>query len=726
MFKNKKHLSLVGFLVVGTTFAIVIFWRFGGHWSQRDHSTLDYFYQRWINSEKGPPTSDLPLYLVITDETYQYFESSTLRRQDLARVNQVLEELEPEQVAYDIIFSHPSHKDADEVFARSIKSLSKAYLPVAFDQNQNSTAFHWGEGAAYAELRQALQAKVKETGKSLARPAHKALLQADSFANTGGHTGHINVEGDEDGIFRHVPLLIKVDSGVVPSLPLIMFLDYMGVPLNQMQVEWGTALTIPSVKGSFLEKDVVVPIDKQGRTTIPFVKPWREDFDLMTVHTLLKKFENPVLQGNLAEFFQGRLVFVADISQGISDIGRTPLEGNVPLVSIHTAMLNGFLTQTFFRKWTLSESSFTLIAGTLLLGIAAAFRASWPLYLVGVLVYLGTVYLTWYELNQLVLVPVFSLMLGLTIVLVTLVVGLQVATTRDQAFIRGAFARYLPETVVNELLAQPDRLQLGGEERVLTVLFSDMTNFTNLSEKLSPTQLVQLLNEYLSEMTEEVFSQNGIIDKYEGDAIMAEFGAPIPSLDHADRAVNSALAMQKRLSELRPEWLERGFPEIHCRIGINTGPMVLGNMGSDQVMDYTVMGDAVNLGSRLEGANKLYGTAIMISQFTLDHLTPGLFHTRLLDLIKVKGKDEAVRVFEVVRESDETISQSDATYFAEYQSGYDAYLNKDFSQARTAFEKALSFRPGNPAALLMIKRVSGLENETLPSNWDGAIRLTEK
>jgi adenylate cyclase len=178
-------------------------------------------------------------------------------------------------------------------------------------------------------------------------------------------------------------------------------------------------------------------------------------------------------------------------------------------------------------------------------------------------------------------------------------------------------------------------------------MFSDIENFTTLAEQMSPTELVGFLNEYLTAMTTIVMEQGGIIDKYIGDAIMAQFGAPIPIPQHADLPVRTALRMQCRLEDLRPKWLKQGFPELHCRVGINTGPMVVGNIGSTQVFNYTAIGDAVNLASRLEGANKHYKTLVMISEFTHNALTPNLFRTRLLDVIRVKGKLQAVKVYEV-------------------------------------------------------------------------------
>jgi len=276
------------------------------------------------------------------------------------------------------------------------------------------------------------------------------------------------------------------------------------------------------------------------------------------------------------------------------------------------------------------------------------------------------------------------------------------------------------------LLQHPDLLHLGGTERVISVLFSDIAEFTTLSEQLTPQALVGLLNEYLTEMTTIVIEQGGIIDKYIGDAIMAQFGAPIPIPLHADLAVRTALRMQRRLAELRPKWLKQGFPELHCRVGINTGPMIIGNVGSNQVFNYTAIGDAVNLASRLEGANKHYKTLVMISEFTHNALTPKLFHTRLLDVIRVKGKSQAVKVYEVYGEISDAISPDDLQYYQAYNAAFEAYMARRIDVARVQFTAALAVRPQDLTTLEMLARLDDLDPQALPDDWDGALTFETK
>jgi adenylate cyclase len=475
-----------------------------------------------------------------------------------------------------------------------------------------------------------------------------------------------------------------------------------------------------------LDKDVVIPIDDQGRAFIPFPAGWGESFKKMEVQTLLKYARDKTLQGNLTDFFEGRFVLIGDTSVGSSDLGHIPLESSEPLIMVHAAMLNGLLNNTFYDKWSFVEALTLIWMIGIFLGLCAAIRSSWFLYLAGTVFVLGMVVFTWLQFTGFHLFPIVTVGVSGFLVFFSLLISLEVATSKERSFIKGAFARYVPVNVVDTLLENPEMLKLGGEERVMSVLFSDLADFMAISEKMAPTQLVQLLNRYLTEMTDIVLSEGGIIDKYEGDAIMAEFGAPIPLSDHADRAVRAGLRMKNRLKELSAQWAEDGLPELKCRVGINTGAMIVGNMGSRQVFDYTVIGDAVNLASRLEGANKRYNTSLMISEFTLAYLTPGLFRTRVLDVVKVMGKLKAVKVYEVYGETSDPVDSSEEAYYRNYQDAFEAYLSRDFETAGRKFQEALSLRSDDPAAKDMIQRIASIETNHLTPDWDGSIALTDK
>lgn len=296
---------------------------------------------------------------------------------------------------------------------------------------------------------------------------------------------------------------------------------------------------------------------------------------------------------------------------------------------------------------------------------------------------------------------------------------------RQKTMIRSTFTHYVPGKVVHELLRNPDMLRIGGEEREMTVLFSDVADFTSISEQLSPTELVDLLNEYLTAMTDIILTCDGIIDKYEGDAIMAEFGAPLPDSDHAFKACHAAVEMQNRLAELRLDWRNRGKPELTARIGINSGPMVIGNMGSRRIMDYTVMGDNVNLSARLEGANKVYGTGIMCSEATAN-LAGKRIITRELDVLRVKGRSAGICVYEILGMSGDHIPDAVQRMLTHYHDGLSAYRERRWTDAYDSFTSALTVHPGDGPSLLYTDRCREFTNNPPPPDWDGIFTMRTK
>ncbi len=296
---------------------------------------------------------------------------------------------------------------------------------------------------------------------------------------------------------------------------------------------------------------------------------------------------------------------------------------------------------------------------------------------------------------------------------------------KQKAMIRGAFSQYVPVSVVNELLKDPGKIVLGGEERVMTVIFSDIQGFTTISETLTPSQLVVLLNEYLTLMTDIVLEYGGIIDKYEGDAIMAEFGAPLPDPNHAVHACFVSLDMQKALVELREKLKSEGRPILYARVGINSGNMVVGNMGSSRIFDYTVMGDNVNLGSRLEGANKVYGTYIMCSEATRKMAEHAII-TRELDLLRVKGKTEGVLVHEIMARASEGVSDRTRQVLDLYTAGLAEYKARRWTEAMAHFDKARSFDPADQPSMVYLERCREFLQNPPPDDWDGIFTMRTK
>jgi adenylate cyclase len=289
---------------------------------------------------------------------------------------------------------------------------------------------------------------------------------------------------------------------------------------------------------------------------------------------------------------------------------------------------------------------------------------------------------------------------------------------RQKRFIKNAFRQYLSPKVIEQLIAHPERLKLGGERRTLSIFFSDLQGFTSIAEGLDPEELTSLLNEYLSAMTEIIQDEEGTVDKYVGDAIIAFWNAPLEQPDHAERAARSAIRCQAKLSELRPAFREKIGKDLAMRIGLNTGTAIVGNMGSRSRFDYTVLGDAVNLASRLEGINKQFGTWVLASE-ALRNAVGDAFAAREISRVAVVGRREAVRVFELFPR-EESAARADA--HRAFAAGLDDFYAGRFPGAIGKFQPIAGIDPAADAYLRKCRALS----EHPPEGWEGVWMATEK
>ncbi|MFG1690811.1 adenylate/guanylate cyclase domain-containing protein, partial [Gemmatimonadota bacterium] len=299
---------------------------------------------------------------------------------------------------------------------------------------------------------------------------------------------------------------------------------------------------------------------------------------------------------------------------------------------------------------------------------------------------------------------------------------------REKRFIRGAFGKYVSPAVVEQISDEPEALRLGGQKRPLSVLFSDLAGFTDLSEMLDAEDLITLLNDYLSEMTDLVLQEGGTLDKYIGDAIMAFWNAPQDQEDHADRALRCAVLMQRKMDELNERWATENedTEPLTVRIGVNTGVVVVGNVGGKDRFDYSAIGDAVNLAARLEPANKTYGTLTMASEYTLREAVASNYQLRELDLMTVKGKTEPVRVYELLELADGELPKEKQEALGQYNLGLDAYQRRDWELAREYFAAAVEADPSDEPSKLYISRAQECIENPPAEDWDFVVKRTEK
>ncbi|MDY6972717.1 MAG: adenylate/guanylate cyclase domain-containing protein, partial [Thermodesulfobacteriota bacterium] len=329
----------------------------------------------------------------------------------------------------------------------------------------------------------------------------------------------------------------------------------------------------------------------------------------------------------------------------------------------------------------------------------------------------------WLFISSGILFNIVYPLLALSLIYTSLTVFHYLTEERERKKIKGAFSYYVSSSVVNEMLKNPDQLKLGGDKKDLSVLFSDIRGFTTISEGLAPEDLVHLLNEYLTVMTDVVFKYDGTLDKYMGDAIMAIYGAPLNQQDHPSRACHSALEMMEKLNKLNKKWIREGKPPMDIGIGINTDMMMVGNMGSDQRFDYTVMGDAVNLGSRLEGINKNYRTNILISESTYERVKDE-FVCMEVDRVRVKGKTLPVNIYQLLayNQLPETRGQA----ISLFHQGLELYRRQKWDEAIRVFQGVVDIDKGVGVAEVYIQRSRDLKANPPSPNWDGVFIMTTK
>ena len=430
-------------------------------------------------------------------------------------------------------------------------------------------------------------------------------------------------------------------------------------------------------------------------------------------------------------------------------------------VEVHANALQNLLDGTFIRRLPGPWTTFLLLAVAGMVGgmvfwkgagwgAGAAVVTALGVWITAYWAFTGTAFLP--LLGSLgsvgpgfVWMPVVTPFVAVLLSYVGSTAYVSVVEGREKRFIRGAMGKYVPREVVDEIAENPAALRLGGQRRALTVLFSDLAGFTTLSETLEPEELITLLNRYLTVMTDRVMDEEGTLDKYIGDAIMAFWNAPRIQADHADRALRCAVHMQREVRRLNMSAAEseNRSPEsggsgarrssarpavgpLSVRIGINTGDVVVGNVGGEERFDYSAIGDPVNLAARLEPANKTYGTGIMASEFTLAHADASDYRLRELDLIAVKGRREPVRVFEVVELADHPLPADLDEALEHFQSGLRAYRNRDWSLAGEYFSAALEVRPDDGPSRLYLDRSRAHIADPPPTDWDFVIRRTVK
>jgi adenylate cyclase len=538
-------------------------------------------------------------------------------------------------VALDVLFTEPSGHGAedDARFAEALRRSGRTAVVATLGAHGGSAV---QLPAGLAQKTFALQpAAGAGAGRIPAFP--RAALPVTPVAAAAAALANVHLEPDPDGVYRRVTAAATFDGATFAAAGLASWLA--GTP--------GAAGALE--RGGIRVGERLIPLDGTGRALLRFRGPAGTHATYSAAAVIQSELreregQRPVIAD--PEAFRGKYVFFGFSAAGLNDLHPVPTDRAYPGVEVHATLLDNFLSGDLMRVAPLGVGLGAAAAIALLTGIVLSFVWRPVAVIAPTALLLGVppaVAFGGYALGS--WVPLVYPLAAGGFALVFALIGNYLAEGQQKRFIKSAFRFYLSPEVIEELLANPSMLKLGGERKTISIFFSDLQGFTALSERLAPEELTSVLNDYLTAMTDIITEEGGTVDKYEGDAIIAFWNAPVERPDHPLRAVRTALRCQEKLAELRPGFRARTGRDLFMRIGVNTGPAVVGNLGSRTRFDYSMIGDAVNLAARLEGANKQFGTATMVSESTWA-LVKDRVRGRELGRIVVVGRSAPVRVYE--------------------------------------------------------------------------------
>ena len=706
---RKKILSAVA---VGlTVFALVAGLSTSRWFEVAELKALDHLIRRYADPAKAD--SNLVL-LAIDESSLEAFGRWPWPRDRFGYVVRYLKQAGARAVVFDVMFfeADENAEEFDQSFADDLKAAGNVFLPMLFQAEP---------AAIPPEAQPRATVTVESSDARQASDTHAGVkLPIPVLAQQARGLGVINLSADADGPTRRVPLLGQVNGNVVPHLSVAVAQYLLGADRLSMRdgrLQIGAHHVPLGADGSLL-------IDWHGSLEQTYHAKRYSIGRVLQAFAQQEKGERPSLDPSL---FKDKVVFIAGTAAGLYDLRVTPFSAATPGVLIHMAVLDNLLHGQGLQaapKW-FSLTTLLLLclasAGTFILfrsypvkfgvtiGLAVAYY--------GLVVHAFAGHERWLEL----VFPEAALALTFG----TAATVEYVTEGKQRRLMRAAFDKYMSSEVVEEIMRNPEAIKLGGEKKEITIFFSDIAGFTTISEKMSPEDLVTLLNRYLSAMTTIIkTTHRGNVNKYLGDGIMALFGAPLDDPKHASLACYAALDCQVELARLREVWKRERLPEIGARIGLNSGPCIVGNMGSEERMEYTVTGDSVNLASRLEGASKYYDTLILIGQRTAE-LAKNDVEVREIDLLRVKGKKEPVVVFELLARKGQ-LDDKKRHVIDVYLEGLAAYKMRNFSTACARFSEAVALDPSDGPSRVYLERSTNYRQMPPPGEWDGVYEMTSK
>lgn len=643
-------------------------------------------------------------------------------------------------IAFDVMFSEEEVNPVDFILANTAKSeLVEQHLSKYRDQldpdTQLAQSISQGDvilGTLFEDQLVAMSGQLPDSPivmqpevdvtrtKAVAKPAFVGVVDTlYQAAQQSGFTisqGFMNSMPDEDGSIRRAALLIRHQDKLYSSLALEAVRAYLFEDTITVRTEpEGGQHNIVAVE---LIKQII-PTDQHGHVLVPY-RGGKRSFPYVSA--------TDVIEGRVGdEILAGAIAFIGTSSVGLADLRETPVGIQYPGVEVHANVAEALLHPEVLKFQP--DIAHQMVAALLcFIGLFASWLmpklGSVKMASTGVVLLVASfvINLVLWHFSSIVL-PLFTVLaLVITITAANVAIG-YVAESNQKKVIKGFFDQYVPPAHIDKMLSDPSSVSFDGERKVMSVLFSDIRSFTTISENLSATELKQLLNQYFSPITKSILDHKGTIDKYVGDMVMAFWGAPLDDPEHANNAIAAAFTMLEITETLNVSFAQQGFPEIAIGIGINTGEMNVGDMGSEFRRAYTVLGDAVNLGSRLEGLTKYYGVKLLISEATQQQATDYVF--RPIDRVKVKGKNQAVAIVEPIGLYNE-ITEEDKDELSLHLQAYDWYLSQQWQQAYDTFKQLSDQYPDRKLYKIYLERIETLREQDFIENWDGSFTHTSK
>ena len=659
--------------VVGITAAVLIFYVLG-FFDRMENASIDFRFAR-----RGLRPADSRIVLItINDDSLKKLGLYPWPREIHARLVDLLTRAGAEAVAFDVLFLEEDTKrpDGDRALGRAASANGRVVFGGLFTQTSD------GEP------------------KMMDRPI--ATLRRSGIG-----TGFVNVFPEKDGILRSGALWVPFEDRVMPSLSLAALSVVRQRPVESL----ARAFEEPTA-GDWHE----LMINFTG---------WKEDAEGSPSPYRYYSYADVLSGRTHPDAFKNKIVIVCGTATGLFDTTAVPNLRNFPGPEIHANLIDNLLNGTYLR----APPVWVSLPVILLLGLAVG-----P-WLAGLKTKRGAaavfaILIGYYALCQFGFnrfYYVFNFVVPLVALLAsygTMLFRRLLTEEKEKRRIKSMFGQYVSPKVIDILIRDSSRMKLGGEERHVTLFFSDIAGFTTVSEKLTPQELVEVLNDYLSTMTDVILDLDGTLDKFIGDAIMAFWNAPLDQPKHALLACRAAVGQMALLPELHRRFGDKGWPIVEFRIGLNTGPAVIGNMGSSTHRNFTAVGDTVNLASRLEGANKMFGTRILISESTLQAAKDDI-EVRELDFLRVKGKTQPIRVYELLALKNGVSPEKKKTVSL-FTEGLALYRDRRFTDATAKFFESLKTSPDDKPSQIYIKRCEQFLAAPPPADWDGVYVMTSK